>query len=136
MTTTLITAAARDPERGQRAADALGGRFVQLDVTNDASIAAAADTVAAAGSLDVLINNTADPGYTATDLNSHSGPQTVTERTDAAAERPPAAASGRPARSSTGPVSPPSDDILTITVDRELGGDTSCDRRWAPIGEY
>jgi len=49
--------AARDPERGRLAADALGGRFVQLDVTNDDSIAAAAETVAAAGGLDVLINN-------------------------------------------------------------------------------
>lgn len=45
---------ARDPERGQAAADALGARFVQLDVTDDASVAAAAETV---GALDVLINN-------------------------------------------------------------------------------
>lgn len=48
---------ARDAERGQEAADALGGRFVQLDVTDDVSVRAAADTVAAAGGLDVLINN-------------------------------------------------------------------------------
>jgi hypothetical protein len=27
--------------------------------------------------------NAADPGYTATDLNGHSGPQSVTEGTDA-----------------------------------------------------
>jgi NAD(P)-dependent dehydrogenase (short-subunit alcohol dehydrogenase family) len=27
--------------------------------------------------------NSVDPGYTATDLNGHSGPQTVTEGTDA-----------------------------------------------------
>jgi NAD(P)-dependent dehydrogenase (short-subunit alcohol dehydrogenase family) len=79
MTTTLITGAnkglgyetarrlieaghtvwmgARDATRGQQAADALGGRFVQLDVTSDASVAGAAETVAAAGGLDVLINN-------------------------------------------------------------------------------
>jgi NADP-dependent 3-hydroxy acid dehydrogenase YdfG len=31
--------AARDPERGRQAADALGGRYVQLDVTSDDSIA-------------------------------------------------------------------------------------------------
>ena len=49
--------AARDTERGEQAADALGGRFVQLDVTDDASIAAAAATIAAAGGIDVLINN-------------------------------------------------------------------------------
>ncbi len=49
--------AARDPERGQQAADALGGRFVQLDVTDDESVAVAAETVAAAGGLDVLVNN-------------------------------------------------------------------------------
>jgi NAD(P)-dependent dehydrogenase (short-subunit alcohol dehydrogenase family) len=45
---------ARDAGRGRAAADALGGRFVQLDVTCDASVAAAAETV---GTLDVLINN-------------------------------------------------------------------------------
>ncbi len=178
--------AARDPERGQQAADALGGRFVQLDVTDDESVAVAAETVAAVGGLDVLVNNAgitgshspaaeltaadalevyntnvvsivrvtntfvpllrhstaptivnvtsglgsfaavhdesrieskvnaplytssksavtmltvqyaralpemrinaADPGYTATDLNGHSGPQTVTEGTDAVVE--------------------------------------------------
>src|ERR1700712_2118628 len=49
--------AARDTERGRQAAAALGGRFVQLDVTSDESVAAAAETVAAAGGLDVLINN-------------------------------------------------------------------------------
>jgi NAD(P)-dependent dehydrogenase (short-subunit alcohol dehydrogenase family) len=76
MTTTLITGAnkglgrevarqlvadghdvwvgARDPERGQEAAGALGARFVQIDVTDDASVAAAAQQV---GDLDVLVNN-------------------------------------------------------------------------------
>ncbi|WP_133916928.1 SDR family NAD(P)-dependent oxidoreductase [Streptomyces sp. NBC_00582] len=178
---------ARDPERGQAAADALGARFVQIDVTDDASVAAAAaDIEAREGSIDVLINNAgvfgthspadritaadasevfevnvvgivrvthaflpllrksaspvivnvssgmgsfaathdaervesrnlaplytaskaavtmlttqyakswpdvrvnaADPGYTATDFNGHSGPQTVTEGTDAIVE--------------------------------------------------
>jgi NAD(P)-dependent dehydrogenase (short-subunit alcohol dehydrogenase family) len=205
MTTTLITGAnkglghetarrlidaghdvwvgARDAQAGQAAADALGARFVALDVTDDASVAAAVQTVRDAGGLDVLVNNAgisgshqpvpettadhlaavyatnvlgvvrvthaflplleesenpvivnvssgmgslavtgdpdrvehtvvalaypssksaltmittqyakalphmrvnaADPGYTATDLNGHSGPQTVTEGTDA-----------------------------------------------------
>lgn len=45
---------ARDEARGRTAADALGVRFVQLDVTDDASVEAAAETVAA---LDVLVNN-------------------------------------------------------------------------------
>ncbi|NUS81116.1 MAG: SDR family oxidoreductase [Streptomyces sp.] len=79
MTTTLITGAnkglgfetarrlvaaghtvyvgARDEERGRRAAEQLGARFVLLDVTDDASVAAAAKTVEAEGGLDVLINN-------------------------------------------------------------------------------
>lgn len=172
---------ARNPEAGAAAARDLGGRFVAIDVTDDASVAAAADDVAAhEGRIDVLINNAgihgphgevtaaglsevldvnvvgpvraitafrpllrksddpvvvnvssamgslaathdpsrpeskvvapaytaskaaltmlttqlarafpeirvnaADPGYTATDLNGHSGPQTVTEGTDA-----------------------------------------------------
>ena len=50
--------AARDAERGQAAAGSLGARFVQLDVTDDASVAAAAQAVeATSGRLDVLINN-------------------------------------------------------------------------------
>jgi NAD(P)-dependent dehydrogenase (short-subunit alcohol dehydrogenase family) len=53
-----VWVAARDPERGQAAADALGARYVQLDVTDDASVAGAVETVAAAaGALDVLVNN-------------------------------------------------------------------------------
>ena len=76
MTTTLITGAnrglgfetarqlaaaghqvwigARDESLGQQAAQAIGGRFVHLDVADDASVAAAAETV---GELDVLVNN-------------------------------------------------------------------------------
>ncbi|MCS7479636.1 SDR family NAD(P)-dependent oxidoreductase [Umezawaea endophytica] len=190
---------ARDPDLGQRAAAAVGARFVRIDVTDDASVAAAAADVAAhEGRVDVLVNNAgvhgpfgdpttltgadalgvldvnlagvvrattaflpllrrspdpvivnvssgmgslahthdpsrpessvvaplytaskaaltmlttqyakalpdirvnaADPGYTATDLNGHSGPQTVTEGTDAVvglATEGPGAGSGR-----------------------------------------
>ncbi|WP_129840252.1 SDR family NAD(P)-dependent oxidoreductase [Streptomyces sp. RFCAC02] len=79
MTTTLITGAnkglgfetarrlvaaghtvwigSRDPERGRRAAERLGARSVRIDVTDDASVTAAARTVGAAGGLDVLVNN-------------------------------------------------------------------------------
>ncbi|WP_213816895.1 SDR family NAD(P)-dependent oxidoreductase [Glaciihabitans sp. dw_435] len=79
MTTTLITGAnkglgyetarrlieaghtvwmgARDEIRGQQAADQLGGRFVQIDVTDDTSVASAAATISANGGLDVLVNN-------------------------------------------------------------------------------
>lgn len=176
---------ARDAKAGRAAAEELGARFVQIDVTDEASVAAAAaDVEHHEGSIDVLINNAgvhgphgadpsgltgaevlrvldvnlvgvvrtttaflpllrrspdpviinvsssmgslaathdpsraesrviapaytsskaaltmlttqyakaltgirinaADPGYTATDLNGHSGPQTVTEGTDA-----------------------------------------------------
>jgi NAD(P)-dependent dehydrogenase (short-subunit alcohol dehydrogenase family) len=45
---------ARDERRGEHAADSIGARSVQLDVTEDASVAAAAERV---GALDVLINN-------------------------------------------------------------------------------
>ena len=49
---------ARDPERGAAAAAALGARYVPIDVTDDASVtAAAADVAAHEGMVDVLINN-------------------------------------------------------------------------------
>ena len=49
---------ARDPERGQTAADQLGARFVLIDVADDASVLhAAADIEAHEGRIDVLINN-------------------------------------------------------------------------------
>ena len=79
MTTTLITGAnkglgketarrliaaghkvyvgARDAARGRAAAEELGADFVRIDITDDASVAAAVQTVAAGGGLDVLINN-------------------------------------------------------------------------------
>ncbi len=80
MTTTLITGAnkglgretarqliehghtvyvgARDPERGELAAKELGGIALQLDVTDDASVAAAARHIRdEVGRLDVLVNN-------------------------------------------------------------------------------
>jgi NAD(P)-dependent dehydrogenase (short-subunit alcohol dehydrogenase family) len=81
MTTTLITGAnkglgfetarqliaaghtvyigSRDAERGRRAAEQLGARAIQLDVTDDASVQAAAKTIDADGGLDVLVNNAA-----------------------------------------------------------------------------
>jgi NAD(P)-dependent dehydrogenase (short-subunit alcohol dehydrogenase family) len=190
---------ARDTVKGAAAAEKLGVRFVPIDVTDDASVAAAAaDVESREGSIDVLINNAgihgpagdpsdltgddvlgvldvnvagvvrtttaflpllrrsadpviinvssamgslaathdparpesgviapaytaskaaltmlttqyakalpgirvnaADPGYTATDLNAHTGPQTVTEGTDAVvslATEGPGHASGR-----------------------------------------
>jgi NAD(P)-dependent dehydrogenase (short-subunit alcohol dehydrogenase family) len=47
----------RDAERGRRAAKQLGVQMVLLDVTDDASVAAAAKTIEADGGLDVLVNN-------------------------------------------------------------------------------
>lgn len=58
---------ARDRERGEAAAEQLGARFVQLDVTSDASVNAAAATLREAGGLDVLINNAGIAG-------SHAAP--------------------------------------------------------------
>ena len=49
---------ARDSRAGSATAEALGARFVEIDVTDDLSVDAAADNVAQhEGAIDVLINN-------------------------------------------------------------------------------
>ena len=48
---------ARDEAAGRATAEELGARWVQLDVTDDASIAAALTAIEAEGGLDVLVNN-------------------------------------------------------------------------------
>jgi NAD(P)-dependent dehydrogenase (short-subunit alcohol dehydrogenase family) len=55
---------ARDADLGRRAAGQVGARFVHLDVTDDASVAAAAKMIEADGGLDVLINNAGLEGRT------------------------------------------------------------------------
>ncbi|MEU0834359.1 SDR family NAD(P)-dependent oxidoreductase [Streptomyces sp. NPDC005969] len=58
-----VLVGARDLERGAEAAAALGARFVPIDVSDDASVAAAATDVAEhEGAIDVLINNAGIPG--------------------------------------------------------------------------
>ncbi|MCX2923476.1 SDR family NAD(P)-dependent oxidoreductase [Streptomyces sp. NEAU-W12] len=53
-----VYAGARDAHRGRQAAKALGARPLLVDVTDDASVAAAAAQVRAeAGRVDVLVNN-------------------------------------------------------------------------------
>ncbi|MGH3426207.1 MAG: SDR family NAD(P)-dependent oxidoreductase, partial [Mycobacteriales bacterium] len=47
----------RDLERGHRAAKQLGAKVVQLDVTDEASVASAVQAIGADGELDVLVNN-------------------------------------------------------------------------------
>ncbi|MEV0936832.1 SDR family NAD(P)-dependent oxidoreductase [Streptomyces phaeochromogenes] len=54
----VVYIGARDVERGEKAAATLGAQFVQLDVTDDASVSSALATIdAAEGRLDVLVNN-------------------------------------------------------------------------------
>ncbi|BDZ48593.1 short-chain dehydrogenase [Frondihabitans sucicola] len=49
---------ARDADRGEKAAHELRARFVQIDISNDASVDAAFDDIQAhEGGIDVLINN-------------------------------------------------------------------------------
>lgn len=53
-----VIVGARSPERGRAAAEALGARWVQIDVSSDESVArAAADVAEHEGAVDVLINN-------------------------------------------------------------------------------
>lgn len=68
----------RDAERGRRAADQLGAGAVQLDVTDDASVQAAVETIEADGGLDVLINNAGVAGEWNTDTNEVTGPEDLT----------------------------------------------------------
>jgi NAD(P)-dependent dehydrogenase (short-subunit alcohol dehydrogenase family) len=59
---------ARHVERGEAAATELGGRFVQLEVTDDSSVETALDVIARReGHLDVLVNNAGIS--TTTDIN-------------------------------------------------------------------
>ncbi|WP_330175373.1 SDR family NAD(P)-dependent oxidoreductase [Streptomyces sp. NBC_01498] len=54
----VVYIGSRDPERGEKAAAALGARSVQLDVTDDASVTRALAAIETAeGRLDVLVNN-------------------------------------------------------------------------------
>jgi NAD(P)-dependent dehydrogenase (short-subunit alcohol dehydrogenase family) len=54
---------ARDISRGRETAEELGARFIQLDVTDDDSVRAAAAALQyEIGSLDVLVNNAGIPG--------------------------------------------------------------------------
>ncbi|MCQ4213988.1 SDR family NAD(P)-dependent oxidoreductase [Streptomyces longispororuber] len=86
MTTTLITGAnkglgretarrlveaghtvylgSRDLERGRRAAEETGARHVLIDITDEASVTAAARRIEADGGLDVLVNNAGIEGRT------------------------------------------------------------------------
>jgi len=53
-----VLVGARDPERGKTAAAALGATHLELDVTDDASVEAAAARIRSEhGRLDVLVNN-------------------------------------------------------------------------------
>jgi len=97
MTTTLITGAnkgigyetarqliehghqvivgARDITRGETAAKELGARFVQIDVTDDASVeAAVADIQEHEGGIDVLVNNAGIPGPRVTSMSEVTAP--------------------------------------------------------------
>jgi NAD(P)-dependent dehydrogenase (short-subunit alcohol dehydrogenase family) len=69
---------ARDPERGLPAAHAIGATFVQVDVTDDASVATAMRFInERSGRLDVLINNAGiagtrvDPGDVTAEIVRH-----------------------------------------------------------------
>ncbi|MEV0555033.1 MULTISPECIES: SDR family NAD(P)-dependent oxidoreductase [unclassified Streptomyces] len=64
----VVYIGARDVERGEKAAATLGARFVQLDVTDDASVSNALATIGSAeGRLDVLVHNAGILGTEASD---------------------------------------------------------------------
>lgn len=64
----VVYLGARDAGRGQDAATSIGARFVQLDVTDDASVARALSTIRAEeGRLDVLVHNAGIQEFDAVD---------------------------------------------------------------------
>ena len=70
--------AARDPDRGQAAAEEVGGRFVELDVTSDDSVRRAAEIVEQeVGHLDVLVNNAGITGPLS-DVHEYDGDDMAT----------------------------------------------------------
>ncbi|ONI68330.1 short-chain dehydrogenase [Kribbella sp. ALI-6-A] len=77
----IVYVGARDPEKGRRAADELGAKAVQLDVTDADSIRAAAEQLQREqGRLDVLVNNAGIPGHVnSAGVPGH--PSTATELT-------------------------------------------------------
>jgi NAD(P)-dependent dehydrogenase (short-subunit alcohol dehydrogenase family) len=69
-----IVIGARDPERAAAAAQELGADWVQLDITSDESVAAAADVIRERyGRVDVLVNNAGIAGGTPA-LDAVDGP--------------------------------------------------------------
>ena len=95
------------PEPGAAAADALGARFVQIDVTDDDSVAAAAaDVEQHEGSIDVLINNAGihGPHGDPSELTGDDVLSVSTSTSSAWCGRPPRSCrccAGRPTRSSS-----------------------------------
>ncbi|NUS06438.1 MAG: SDR family oxidoreductase [Nonomuraea sp.] len=72
--TTIV--GARDEERGRAAAARLGQPYVPIDVTDEASVAAAAKWIEAEyGSLDVLVNNAGVAGSMSATVPSAAGAQ-------------------------------------------------------------
>ncbi|WP_104090918.1 SDR family NAD(P)-dependent oxidoreductase [Arthrobacter sp. GMC3] len=64
----------RDAGRGRAAAESVGGHFIELDVTSDASVTAAAERIRAeAGRLDVLVNNAGISGAFASPADVTAG---------------------------------------------------------------
>ena len=69
-----VVLGARDRERGAAAAEHLGVRFVQIDVTDDDSVrAAAADVEAHEGLVDVLVNNAGVAGTHGVEVSDLTG---------------------------------------------------------------
>ncbi|WP_439658343.1 SDR family NAD(P)-dependent oxidoreductase [Lentzea sp. HUAS TT2] len=70
----IVLLGARDQALGEEAATALGARYVPIDVTEDASVKAAAANVARhEGRIDVLINNAGVHGPAGGDLEDLTG---------------------------------------------------------------
>ncbi|MET9901747.1 SDR family NAD(P)-dependent oxidoreductase [Streptomyces sp. NPDC006446] len=133
-----VYAGARDARRGERAAKALGARPLLIDITDEASVAAAAEKVRVeAGRVDVLVNNAGVAGpavpageLTATDLQQVFDTNVFGAVRTTRAFLPLLQAAVRPAIVNV------SSSLGSLTINADPAAHTEILEAWAPLLAY